>query len=572
MISDTVKDLSGLPAEPATEGIAQAPFNIAIMDVNKFIKDNNLMEVTSPFIHVPSSFRFDPSGIFSESVFGEMASQARLIRMGYIKLNCRVFHPIIFQNLQSLKRFYTEIMSGKSYAKWDPIEKDFVRATETEEGADTGFSFFLKYFDQIKFEKNASIKRNDKIDVILKYKDRLLIDKCLVCPAGIRDLKDEDGRIEKDSVNTLYIGLLERARAMPKNADMDPIYDAVHYSIQRKVLEIYEYLLEFVRGKRGFFEAKLGARAVACGTRNVITSSTMECESPMSPQYHKLDEVKVPLYQAAKGFISLTMYFIKTMYYSSVIQDGADQIPLIDPENFSMQYVQITDKDRDLLLTAEGIMKTIDKFRDPEFRWLPVGATANGKKYYLYLVYDYNNEIFIFRNLEEFKTIYQAVRKQEVDMSKVRPLTYAELLYTATYQASVGKSGTVTRYPVTDEQSIFPAKTHLMSTVPGRVVRLITSIEANTAIELPEYPTYGKNFVDAVMFHPSKRAGLTADYDGDTISWIPIMSAEANEECERYYHDPSNYVHPNGDPMCGTDDLVQLCLYALTEEPKELKK
>lgn len=28
MVSDTVKDLSGLPAEPATEGIAQAPFNI----------------------------------------------------------------------------------------------------------------------------------------------------------------------------------------------------------------------------------------------------------------------------------------------------------------------------------------------------------------------------------------------------------------------------------------------------------------------------------------------------------------------------------------------------------------
>ena len=556
-------------------GAALAPngaFNISIMDVNRFISDNNLLEVTSPFIHVSSSTEFDPCGIFSERIFGTLATQARLVRMGYIKLNCRVFHPIIFQNIQALKRFYTEIMSGRSYAKWDPIERDFVRSSEDEEGADTGFSFFLKYFDQIKFNKNASLKRNDKIDVIMKYKDRLLIDKCIVCPAAIRDLKDENGRVEKDSINNLYVSLLERAKAMPKNSDTDPIYDQVHYSIQRKVLEIYEYLLEFVRGKRGFFESKLCARAVAQGTRNVITSATMECSDPSSPQYHKLDEVKIPLYQAAKAFSSLVMYYMKTMYYGTIIQDGADQIPLIDPETFSIQYVQISDKDRDSMLTAEGIMKTIDKFRDPEYRWRPVGALANGKQYFLYLVYEYEDEIYIFRNLEEFKTIYSEVKKKPIDQSKVRPLTYAELIYTATYQASKGKSGTVTRYPVTDEQSIFPGKVHLVSTAPGRIIKLMTSIETGQYILMPEYPILGKGFLDAVMFHPSKRAGLSADFDGDTISFIPIFSKEANEECDRYYHDPSNYVHPDSSSMIGTDDLVDICLHAFTCDPPTDKK
>jgi len=56
--------------------------------------------------------------------------------------------------------------------------------------------------------------------------------------------------------------------------------------------------------------------------------------------------------------------------------------------------------------------------------------------------------------------------------------------------------------------------------------------------------------------------------DGDTISWIPIFSSEANEECERYYNDISNYVNPDGTSQIGTDDLVSIVLNALTEEPK----
>jgi len=487
------------------------PLNLRIMNVDKFIKDNNLGEVTSSFVHEPSSSAFDRCGLFSEEIFGPIASQMRLIKMGYINLNCKVFHPVIFQNLQALKRFYVEIMSGRSYAKWDATEKDFIHASEDDPEAKTGYTFFLRHFNQIELAKNASLRRNDKIDVILNNKDNLFIDKFIVAPAGIRDMNEEDGRMEKDSINTLYVALMERAKAMPAGSNLDSIYDSVHYSIQRKVLEVYEYLLNFVSGKRGFFEAKLGARAVAQGTRNVITSTSLECESPDSPQYHKLDEVKIPLYQAAKGFQSLVTYWIKSTFYGLIIQDGADQIPLINPDTKRLEYVQIDDKDRDALLTAEGILKTIDRFRDPEYRWKPVGATANGKRYLLYMVYEDGNEISIFRNIEEFKMIYKNANGKDVDDTKIRPLTYAEMIYIATFKASYGKSGTITRYPVTGPESIFVAKTHLMSTIPGRIVKLITSTEAHSFIELPEYPVIGKGFADAVMFFPSVRAGLGAD-------------------------------------------------------------
>jgi hypothetical protein len=161
------------------------------------------------------------------------------------------------------------------------------------------------------------------------------------------------------------------------------------------------------------------------GTRNVITSSLMEAESPDSPQYHKLDEVKVPLYQAAKGYTSLVVYWLKSLFYSPVIQDGADQIPIIDPNDLKQIYVRIDDKDKDTLLTSEGVNKTLDRFRDVEYRWRPVTVMSEGKPYYLYLVYDDKDEISIFRNLEEFKEMYEHRTGAKPDMTKVRPLCYA---------------------------------------------------------------------------------------------------------------------------------------------------
>ena len=545
---------------------SENPFNIVLMDVSKFISDNGLMEVTSPFIHSPSSSLPDPDGIFSERIFGQVASQDRLIRMGYIDLHCRVLHPVVFQNLMQLKRFYTEIMSGKSYAIWNPVDKDFERANDDEENADTGYTFFIKHFNEIDFKKNNSLKRNDKVEVIVKYRDRIFIDKCLVAPAGIRDLDDKNGRIEKDSINTLYISLLERTKAMPPKGDMDPIYDSIHYGIQRKVLEIYEYLLEFMKGKRGFFEGKYGARSVAQGTRNVITSASMEASSPESPQYHKQDEIKVPLYQAAKGYSSLVVYWMKALFYGPIIQQGADNIPLIDPITFKQIYLPVDDKDKDALLTTEGINKMLDRFRDVEYRWKPVTAHADGKPYYLYLVYDTGNEIWIFRNLEEFKTEYKHIKGKDPDVGKVRPLSYAEMVYIATYHASKGRSGSCTRYPVTDEGSIFVAKTHLVSTAPGRVVKIINSTTGDGPM-LPEYPIIGKGFIDALMFHPMRRAGLSADFDGDTVSWIPILGDEANEECDKYYHSISNFIFPTGGSQVGTDDLCDICVHCLTVDP-----
>ena len=498
--------------------IKRDPLNIALFDIDKCIKDENLLEVTSEFIRESSTNKYHPDGLFSERIFGDVATTRRLTQGGYIKLNCKVFHPIIYQNLHALKRFYTEIMSGVSYAVWDGDLGDFVRADEMEEGADTGFTFFLKHFDHINFRKNTSIKRGDRVDVIEKFKKLRLIDKMYVAPAGLRDIKEEGSRVEKDSVNALYASLLRNARSMTKGADTNPLFDSVHYTIQKRVNEIYDQISNLVRGKGGFFEGKYSHRAVARGTRNVITATDMEAESPDSPQYHKITETRVPLFQASKAAADHLVYWFKTLFYDQVINATSENIAVINPNNYKLEYVTLDVKTKDMLTTTEGIEKTIDRFRDPFNRFKPVQITIDKKPYYLFLCYDRGDKINIFRNLDEFKTQLDAANIP-FDESKLKPLKFAEMLYIAAYAAYRGVHATTTRYPVTDEQSIFVSSTHLMTTAPARVVRFLQGpTEDPTDMILPEFPVEGAKFVDALMLHPTRLKSLCADFDGNCVA------------------------------------------------------
>ncbi len=537
----------------------QTPFNIRLLDVNDFIKRNNCMEVTSTFVHTPSSNQFHEQGLFSEQIFGNIATPNRMVTFGYMTLNCRVFAPHVFQIIQSLKRFYIEIMCGKSFAVWNEEARDFDRASESEAGADTGYTFFLSHFFDIAFQKNASLKRNDKVDILNKYPDQLLIDKYLVIPAGLRDVKADEGRQEKDSINNLYVSLLNNCKAMPPTGANKPIYDTIHYAIQRKVNEIHLYIADMMKGKKGFLEGKYGARNIAQGTRNVITATTMEAASPDSPQYHKVDETKIPLFQCAKGFSSLVIYNMKHNFYSPVLDISSDQVPLINPDTLKLEYVPIDESEKDKLLGTEGMMKFIDLFQDGTFRFKPVTVMSEKKRYWMYLVYDTGAEIYIIRDVDALKS-RMSEHGLEYDPKYLRALTNCELLYITTLQACHDKYGTVTRYPVADEQSIYISKVHLMSTSPGRIVHMKADVNGDVRYDtlLPEYPIINGSFTDAMLLHPTRLKALGADFDGNCLTgdtlcqikytneWLAVLqSANYNDSVSQSANSVVTYIRNN---------------------------
>lgn len=543
------------------------PVNINIMDVDAFIKENNVKAVTSMFIKETSTNVFHSSGLFSEEIFGQIGSPERLISFGYIELKTKILHPIIYNNICRLKAIYEDIMASKVYAIFDNDDKDFVKVEEGQPGAKTGYKFFIDNLPKVKFKVNDSLLRTDKINVIEKYRSSMFITKCLVMPAGIRDMHIEDGKPEKNSINSLYTSLIGYASAMSTELGESDIFDAIRFSIQRKVSEIYDFIFEMIDGKYGFFQRKYGSRNLALGTRNVISPASMAAVSPNSPQFLKSDEVKLPLFQAAKMYLPLCIYNMKLMFFGDVFSQSSDQVSLIDKKTFKMLYQPVDEEEKNKFLSTEGLEKIIDLYRDREFRFKPVEVyNDDGEAFYIYMVYDLEDEVIVIRSvsslIEGLKTMGKAFNPD-----RLRPITYAELIYISTFVAAKDKYATVTRYPAIGEGSTVPCKAHITSTTPSRAVKYIQLERGMDSFIFPEYPVLHASSIDSTVLHPSILGGLGADFDGDTVSVNGVLTKEANEEIGNYLDSIERYVHTNGSLVYSKTDLISLTLFNMSREP-----
>lgn len=482
----------------------QLPVNILLLDVDKYILKNETKEVKSVFIKEPSSHQFHHDGLFSEEIFGQIGSTERLTKFGFIHLRTRVFHPIMYRNIIKLKGLYEDIIARKAYAIFDEGLKDFVKASDSDEEAGTGMRFFMSRFEDIKFTTTNSLTRKDKIEVINKFKKQTFISNMLVMPAGIRDMSVEDGKPESGSINKLYMALINYVAALPFQGTESEIYDNIRYSIQKKINEIYEFIFDMIEGKYGFFQRKYGSRNLALGTRNVASISPISGTNPNDSQFFKEDETKVPLYQAAKAFQPLVVYNLKMLFSNGLFSQSSDQVAVIDPSNYHLVYQSISEDEKNKFLSSDGLSKMIDLYFDREFRFKPVTIlNEKGQRFYHTLVYDDGDKIYYTRSLNQFKTMF----KEPIKESKFRPITYAEMLYVATWSACYNKHVTVTRYPAIELGSLVPTKVHLISTNPGRIVKLVSHV-TDSSFELPEYPIIGSSFIDTTAVHVSLLAGL----------------------------------------------------------------
>lgn len=540
------------------------PLNLNLLDIDEFIRLHNCQQVTSTFIFESSSRIMKSDGLFSEDIFGQLNSQERLIKFGYIELNTVVFHPIIYSTICTLKRMYGDILARKVYARFDKELEDFVQADEMDEDADTGFAFFMKYWPKVKLVKNESISQNDKIDLINNAGKMAYMSKCLVMPAQIRDINPDSSRLEPDSINKLYISLINYTNAMPPDEE-SPIYDGIRFSIQKKVAEIYQYIFDMIEGKFGFFQRKYGSRALALGTRNVLSPALLNSKSPDDPTQLKIDEVGVPLFQGLKMMMPLIVYHIKQIFFNPIFSASSDQVALIDPKTYDLVYQPITEDEKNKFISSEGIEKLVNLFRDRDFRYKKAICKSDGNPYYLYLVYDEGTRITFVRSLAQIRNILEE-RHELFKPECLRPMTYIEMFYVTGWWAAKGRHAEVCRYPAEKLGNVVPCKVHLMTTIPSRTISCYVS-EALGSMEFPEYPVLNTKFVDSIQLHAGMEPGLGADHDGDVGCLNFIFSDEANEEIEKYNDTAGRWLDPAGQGATGLLYLEPLPIYNLTRDP-----
>lgn len=538
---------------------SQIPFNVSILNLTAE-KLKLLRPVTSPDVYDQVTGNFHENGLFSVLTFGRVGDELRDQKFSYIDMHLNVLHPTIYRALVQLRSLYRDIMGGTAYAIWSAAESDFVPANEMT--GETGYAFFLKHWRKIKFKPSKSPVRTERIKMIEKYLAVATTKNILVMPAGLRDFViDASGRGTQDEINDVYRRILGASKVIvgADGAETSPLYDNSRRSLQSGFNDVYDTILGMITGKKGFIQEKFGSRRIFNGTRNVISAmdtSTADLDGVQAPDY---TDTILGLFQVIKGALPVTINLLRNGWLGEVFSVGgsATTAKLVDIKTLKSEHVDLPSDTRDRWITIEGLEKIIESYRIVENRHRPI--IIEGR--YLGLIYKGPDMTFrIFGDIGELP--------EGFDRKYVEPITLVELLYLSGYRKWNTLKTIVTRYPVIGIGSTYPSTIYTKTSIVGEMRYELDREWQRMGDEYMtlEFPTRLPNaFVDSQVIHPSRLAGLDADFDGDTASSTLVYTSEAIAEIDKLLNSREAFLDPRGGFRASCNvTTVQLVLRNMT--------
>ena len=476
------------------------PFNIGILT----LKDTDIQgmrPIKVLDIFAGGSRNFHPDGLFSIQTFGKPGEEKRNRLFSYIDFKIKVFHPTLFKSIVDLKSLYSEIMSGKTYAVWDPQLKDFVKSNIIE--GETGYSFFTKYFKQIQYPARDSAQRTFSIKLVETHKDVALFSKLVVMPAGLRDyMIDDNGKPSEDEINPLYRRVLGIAATLENiNLGSNESYlDTTRWNLQLAIQEIYDYIISLIEGKRKLMLGRFATRKIMDSTRNVITAAIPEVTELHGAKSVSCNETTVGLYQYLRCIMPLAVKLIRDEFSSKIFTGPNTPAILVDPKTLKKTMVDIDPDLYDEWMTYEGIEKVCARFKEEGLRH----EVLDYKGYYFGMVYKGPDMTFkILYDISELP--------DDRSVKDVYPITYGELLYLSVYKQAPETYGFVTRYPIVGLGSVYPSSIYLKSTVKAHVRRELGHDWSPTEQVCQEYPIIDLPYFSSMSPHSTHLARLGAD-------------------------------------------------------------
>lgn len=538
------------------------PFNITLLvltdDDLKGIRPVKVLDIFDGF-----SRNFHTDGLFSTEIFGKVGEEKRNRMFSYVDMKIEVFHPIVYKAICDLKSFYGDIIAGKEYAVFNKQTNDFEKSDPID--GDTGFSFFVKHFKDLKFETRPSAKREFNIKLVNKFKNNCLFSKFVILPAGLRDYIIEDsGKPSEDEINGLYRKIISISSMIENiNANVNSEYlDTVRYNLQLAVIAVYDYIKNMLEGKSKLVLGKWASRKIFNSTRNVITSFIPQTKELNDVRTVSTNQTIVGLYQYLRAVLPLSVKHVRDTYLSNVFVGPNSPAVMVNKKTLKKEVVQLNPEFYDEWMTYEGLEKVMARFGEENLRHEYL--EANG--YYFGLIYKGSDNTFKFiQDIDEVPDSLVASNQKKEDL--VSPITFAELLYMSMYKDSDSIPCFVTRYPITGYGSIYPSYVYLKSTVKSEVRReLNDNWEIDETLPIAkEFPVKGSQFFNSVSPAPSHIGRLGADYDGDTVSFTCVMTEDAKAEVKKTLNSKDYYVGINNKmSFSANTDIIELVLGNMT--------
>lgn len=512
------------------------PFNVSLMHITpQLLQGLRPVTVLDYFENVSGDFHED--GLFSVSIFGRVGDEDRDRRFSYIDIKVEILHPVIYERLVQLRGLYRGIMAGTHYAVWDEATSDFKTADELT--GETGYSFFMRYWKLIKFRRNDSDVRNQRIQLIEKFRDIATTTVILVLPAGLRDIEvDKSGGMKEGDINAVYRRILQTARTIPNTFDNNnsKVLDRSREMLQSAFNELYESIEKMLVGKKGFIQNKWASRRTFDGTRNVITAMDSSAEVLGGANAPSFTDTVVGLWQLSRALLPVTIHLLRTGYLNEIFNYGDGQARLINPSTLQPEVVKVASDYYDRWTTVEGLQKVVASYSEASIRDKPIMVEGH----YLALIYVGPDRTFrVFSDINELP--------EDLDRKYVRPINLVELLYLSGYREWNKYTGYVTRYPVTGIGSCYATTVYVKTTIRGEMRQELGPDwqplgESYTALEFPRYDPIA--YQDSLVIPATRLRGLDADFDGDTASFNAVYTAEAVAEVNKYLSTKAAFVDP----------------------------
>lgn len=534
------------------------PLFFKLLNVDKS-EIRNLRQVTVLDTYVGATKNFHDEGLYSVPIFGPVGSEKRETTFAWIDCNVEIISPAIALALFEMKHLYADIMAGVRYAVWDDKEKDFFAAAVGDKDANTGYSFFISKFLELTPKPNASLIRQQNIELFEKYKEIAVSRYALVYPAGMRDIVvKDDGREQEDDINGMYRKILSTAKTIPNlGGKNNAITDNSRWKIQSTFIEIFKYLIIGLGdGKHGFFRGKWAARRIVNGTRNVLSS--MDASSPVMGREDEIrpTDTMMGLFQGLKSILPVAIYRIRTTFLPN-IDAGNGKLFLVDPKTLRRGSTMVDSIYYDKFTTDEGIEKLINGFNKSASKHEPI--MVNNK--FIALIYNDGKEYRVFYDIGELP--------DHKPRKFVSGISYAELLYLSGHTVWNDYFTLFTRFPVAGEDSTYSSTIRLTTTARTKMLWPLnpdwTTREEIPAIDFPLRDV--KEFMSSMAPHPSRIKRAQADFDGDTGSGDSVYTDESLAENNKMLHTAAFWIKGNEMAIDINTDIVRRTLANMLGDP-----
>ncbi len=269
-----------------------------LKDINKFIQDSQIKEVTSTRIFDKNGF--DPNGLFSEEIFGKVGSPARKQRFGWVNLHVYIIHPEVYDTIVNLCDIFKNMVKNEMYVV---VENGELKSVEEPiPDALTGISGIIQILKNnlVEWDKICLNSKNEReIKFIKENLDKIIVDKWLILPAGIRDIRIVDNKrfVQDNELNNLYTNLI----ASTQNVDWEmlksepKLMETVVRNVQRIVNDINTQIKNKIKGGNGLIRGKtMGKRVDYSGRFYLNTDSKIPMGSAGLPYNYVLKLFELP--------------------------------------------------------------------------------------------------------------------------------------------------------------------------------------------------------------------------------------------------------------------------------------